>query len=482
MRNLLQIIDSRLILAISAGFILRILYGFIFYGSYDITYVTLYSLATNCGIHIYEGTNYPHPPGWYYLFTSGYILESLLHLPLYYLTKSYAIIADCIIIIILYVVSKNHLNKRIGLLYALSPVSIIISSLHGQQDSIILLFVLLASVITLMKKTSHLIYGSISFGISLFFKLWPILLIPSFLIMLHSHKKKAVFLFIIGLITLLIFSPFLSSLNALRVNVLQYESSGDFGMSIFLPFLPLKELVNIYIIPLNKWLILLGSFCIALLGKRRQWNIFQTITVVFLFFYVFSFKIGAQYLVWIIPFGLITSSKFIRIYTVAATVALLSNYYWNQSGAVSIVSLTNIFNLGPAKFPWGIAMSVWWLTSFAWFFYNIFFLKGEKIEFGSADLYQIKKYALYTVPILIVLFIFAGYIFSYLDTLTVQDSQYKILSFTDRSLVNVCNTNQINAILERQNEVRYELTKENSSNFLKGHIPASLFLLIGSVL
>ena len=265
MRNLLKIIPSNLMFAICIGFLIRVLFGFIFYGSYDITYVTLYSLATNCGIHIYEGTNYPHPPGWYYLFTTMYALEPVLNLPLYYLTKSFAIIADSIIIVFLFVISKNHSNRNTALLYALSPVSIIISSLHGQQDSIILLFLLLSALIFLTKKTLSIISGSISFGIMLFYKLWPIFLIPSFLILLHSNKKRTLFLFIIGLMTLLIFFPFLSSSHALYVNVLQYSSSGDFGLNIFLPFFPFKEFVYSHIVPLNKWFILFGSFCIALI-------------------------------------------------------------------------------------------------------------------------------------------------------------------------------------------------------------------------
>lgn len=470
-----------LLIALTIG--IRYFFAFAFYGSYDTTYVTYYAQASQCGHTIYQDTNFPHPPLWLYLIRFTYSLEPLLRLPLYYLIKFYSILADTTIVILLYKF-RSSFKRNVALLYAMSPVSLLITSFHAQQDAILLLFILVSSILLLMKKTKALIDAAVYFGCSLLFKLWPLFLIPAFLSKLKNVQQKIVFLLVTISLSLVLFIPYLLlTPQAVYKNVIQYPSSGDFGISLIASVVPVIKNIKSFLEPANTFIILLGAVLISLLGTKRKWNIFQTITTIILFFYAFSFKVAAQYLVWIMPFGLITSTRWVRVYTIVATLALIANYFWNHSTTFTQMGFYRLIDIGHFIFPFGITLSIWWLISLLWFTYNILFLKAEKENILSTTLN--KSILLDVIKIgfiTVVSGIFFGYLFQQIVTNEIGSPSISSSFWGDIHTSPACDTSSLIQAVEKNNSQRAILAKEYSQKFQNMKLPILPVLLISSFL
>jgi len=281
------------------------------------------------------------------------------------------IIADALIVLLLYnVISKKNIMDPIigGLLYALNPVSVYVSAYHGQFDSIPLLFLL----VSLFYAGTSAYKSGFWLGIGIWIKSWPVLGLPIILNTFRGIKKKILFglamvvLPLVGVIIyLLIFQAdfFTTISKALGYN----HGMGVWGYTFFV-----KMLGSAIFPDMNIWKILNFSrfVTIGILGlvwflvARKQSPINGVLTILLAFF-VFTHAFSIQYLVWLIPFGiLIGDIRWIKWFTMAAFAYMFLVYHT----LILDMAITNIMHW-PLADTWIIipASVPVWLVTFFWF-------------------------------------------------------------------------------------------------------------------
>ncbi|MBI2337804.1 glycosyltransferase family 39 protein [Candidatus Daviesbacteria bacterium] len=134
-----------------------------------------------------------YTPGYLYILSILGFLKNHLQIPdnqFYLLLKLPAIIAELILGLLIYKEARKFVSEKLAFLafclVLFQPALIFNSSIWGQVDSVLTLFMLIA-VIALIRN--NLILSSISFGISLLVKPQAIALIPLFAIFLVNHFK-----------------------------------------------------------------------------------------------------------------------------------------------------------------------------------------------------------------------------------------------------------------------------------------------------
>lgn len=139
---------------------------------------------------------------------------------IYILIKVWPNLADLVIglLIFWFLIKKNskQLSAAIwSLIFLLNPISIIVSSAHGQIDSVPTLLVIITILILQFKYSKiYLLISAIFLGLSISIKPNPLILVPAFLIFLHkktSFWEKSVFLFAIFIPVVILFLPFLQN-------------------------------------------------------------------------------------------------------------------------------------------------------------------------------------------------------------------------------------------------------------------------------
>lgn len=281
------------------------------------------------------------------------------------------IIADCLIVLLLY---KVFLKKQImdpiigGLLYALNPVSVYVSAYHGQFDSIPLLFLL----VSLFYAGTSAYKSGFWLGLGIWIKSWPVIGLPIILNSFRDWKKKiqfglamVIFPLVGVIIYLLVFqADFFTTIGkALGYN----HGIGVWGYTYLLKILAnsLFPKVNIWEVFGFSRFVTIGILGLVWFFYARKQSPFSGVLTLLLTFFVFTHAFSIQYLVWLIPFGiLIGDLKWIKLYTMAAFAYMLLVYHT----LILEMTITNIM-------PWPLAdtlliipasIPVWMVTIF-WF-------------------------------------------------------------------------------------------------------------------
>lgn len=273
-----------------------------------------------------------YPPLGIYLEGAVLWLSNLLNIPFQVTTKIPPNIADLIIAVFLY---KYLIKQRVKLLtaslwslaYALNPISLLISSIHGQLDSITALLVLLAIL-----KESPIIRGLL-LGLAIAIKPNPAMLIPAFLFYQSTNNKQKInFLLLTAAPLALTLIPFvLTNFQQIVGSLLKYSGVYDFGFAAVFRgiyysdnaalWLPMTgELLNS-----TKLLFLTGVIFLTILFAKSK-NLALACLSIYLLFLSVYFGISAQYLLWILPLAIITQQKMLLTYSIAGLLALLGFY------------------------------------------------------------------------------------------------------------------------------------------------------------
>jgi hypothetical protein len=171
-----------------SAFLLRSVLGYIFYGSIDVSAF----IAINK--HTFNDTLSSHPyliwcafpilP--FYLWLSG-LLTIKTSLPLAFCFKIIPILFDALLALVIYDTVKRIRPPHafvIGLLYACSPISLIITCIHGQWDALPLFFLVLALYVRNFYAPSwinYMVYGAL-FAFSFLLKPLSLIFLPLFFV------------------------------------------------------------------------------------------------------------------------------------------------------------------------------------------------------------------------------------------------------------------------------------------------------------
>ena len=311
----------------------RIACGYIFFGSTD-----LITTIENSQLLI-DGTwiTLPYFPAVNALIWFGGVLNAYAPLPLAFCYKLTPILFDSLLAVLIYdIVLRRDEGCALpaGLLYALCPVPIIINCLHMQWDSIALFLLLLGFHIREDCRDSQrqsFLFGCL-FGLSVLVK--PIGLIFLLVFFKGYPKRSLAFhrrqyigsltgLALVVLVGLLVLRLYGYPIWDPFERVANYATRGSefFGLPFGYPVLRHYFDSNFLLIPV------IAAF--ALLHYAKVISVFSMMLLSYAFIYAVA-GLAPQYLIWIVPFLLVTRHfRAGAIYTLLATAFLLL-YYVNE--------------------------------------------------------------------------------------------------------------------------------------------------------
>lgn len=320
-----------------AAFLLRMIPASLVYGTVDVMAWERYARVVNADkLHFYALTHVNWPPVIPWLCYFIKILSDLTALPFSTLIKIPSVTADCIVAVLIHKQAERISAPResalaVSFLYALNPVSVLITSVHGQFDPLVILFCFLAwSLFEGHKKRTWL--SALCLGIGIAMKGFPVILLPLFLRRLSNTKERLIYSSLALAPVALLFLPYLivTPMPILR-NVLRYSSRiGNWGYPLLAEIFNKRmhsRLLEEFIAAsasYGKYILLWGL--IVFYWLDRSHTLLESVVSLFALFYTLTSGFGFQYLVWIIPFAIIEGNFPMKWYTLAATLWLIVSY------------------------------------------------------------------------------------------------------------------------------------------------------------
>lgn len=243
------------------------------------------------------------PPLWLPVVWLSFVTADATGIPFYFIAKLFPIAADIILMFLLYA----EAGYGTALAYAVNPVSIYTSSIHGNFDPIPALC-LTAAVVRMRGKGVWL-------GIGAAFKTWPLLMLAAVIAPLKTLRMRArVALTAIGIFfgALLLALPFGSGAV---IEVLKYRGGIHWWGISSISFLFGGRLpASIFL-----WTFYLAMGAASLLLLVRRTPALHGALFMLLTLYVTAPAFGLQYLIWIVPIALLVDRRRALIYTLLAT-------------------------------------------------------------------------------------------------------------------------------------------------------------------
>lgn len=369
------------LLGILLSFLIRLF--FIFNGSEvaDIHSLKEMGELTLRGVNPYLAIQYNiYPPLALYLEAFSVFLSQQLNIPFYILSKFWPNLADFAIAFILYklLVKKDFKKSTVYLwvlLFLLNPISILISSAHGQIDSIPTLFTIFSLFILSFYINKYSIFlSALSLGLAIAIKPSPLILLPAFLILSKTNfRQKAIFLLLTIIPTLVFIFPYFDDYPSYVLQkVFSYSGSKDFGIPALLKglyYLQSKDYnleFSNEILNISKVVFLFGSLLLLIIFRKSK-DIVKGCLAIYLLFLTTYFGISAQYLSWILPLAILKRDLMIIPFSIAGFISLLGFYFFinpqillSQASQIPLYQapFMLIYVLGNV-FLWTITL--WWL-------------------------------------------------------------------------------------------------------------------------
>ena len=283
-----------------------------------------------------------HTPlvGWFcaaiYSLGQGFAFNLLLRLP--------GIVADFLAVGLLWKWREQHAQPPFWalLLFALSPVNFMISGFHGNVDSVLAWLLLLAAWQGVRNRP---IMCGLVFGLACQVKVIPLLLAPAlFFFWLKRGHAGAFFATASATILTGWAVPLIAMPELFLRQVLGYNSNwGSWGITyalhatgapIFAP-VGFQNLTTTQLLIMSTLKLAIVTGALWLGWKRRARTATElpaTLALIWAVFFVFAPGVGAQYLVWLAPFLLLTSPRWFVAVTAASTVFLFAFYHAISGG------------------------------------------------------------------------------------------------------------------------------------------------------
>ena len=225
-----------------------------------------------------------------------------------------------------------------------------VSGFHGNTDSIMVMFLVLAAYMCLSNRLG---LCGLFLALSCQIKIVPLIFVPIFFFVALHRRTSRSFLLCFTLTSLILWVEPLTRFPDLFVkNVLSYNGfCGLWGITYCLRLTALPEFVKVSFYDLsavqNLVVTTLKVFVVAAVAiiawRRRELDTrapLDSLAYAWIVFFVFSPAICAQHMVWLAPFTLILSPHF---------------YGWLT--ASSSIFLFLFYQLTAGEFPWYVAMS-----------------------------------------------------------------------------------------------------------------------------
>jgi hypothetical protein len=316
---------------------------------------------------------YPYPPLWVWFEVLARLLSSTGFLSFSLAIRLPIIIADVGVVWLIWhwwFQHSAHTAARLSLVYALNPVSLLITCLHGQFDAIPTFFAMLA-VFYLIKRNS-MFASAFALSLAVAFKSYHILLLLPVILRLESRQKQVAYTAITLVPVAIVLMPFLlNSPEAVFRELFGYKGAALLGVmvpirTIYVPLaggrFPADWTAGI--ISISRFLFLIG-YGAGVWWMRKRGTLISVIVAVFTLFYAIYAGISPQYLVWVVPFLLLGHPVRLTsaiIYLGTATGGLLGFYAYAIPG---LFPFAFSLPLRISQAMYGLFGTVWWMVCVA---------------------------------------------------------------------------------------------------------------------
>lgn len=297
--------------------------------NYDLqSYVEIGALTLK-GINIYPNIanlHHPYLPFFLYLEALAFYFKNSV-----IILKLINILFDLGILYLVYLLSKK--NLKTAFIYAINPVTILITTLHGQFDVIPIFFILLAIYLLKIKNQ----FGSVlSFSFAILTKTWPVLFLIPIIKGIKNKKILILIAFFPILFTLFYTLFFKSSVFDIGKTLIYYQGLwGIWGsMSLIGQIRPMWQ-------KLTTLSFLISFFTYSWFMKKAGKNLIKEFLNLLFFFFVFTTNFSIQYFAWIMPFLILIKPRFYISLIILIIFYLFSFYYFWLFG-IQLILIQNI--------------------------------------------------------------------------------------------------------------------------------------------
>ncbi|MEU9891732.1 hypothetical protein [Sphaerisporangium sp. NPDC051011] len=295
--------------------------------------------------------------GWHFLPTIPYIYGLLLwmHIPWEIAGRLVTVVSDIILIPLVGKLAGGKDAKLRAFQYACNPLAILVASVHGQVEPVSLVFGVAAFVVARNARTSrpvrNAIIAGLLMGLALCAKSWPIWLVPGMLFFLPDLRTRAYAFFATGVapIFFLVTLPIGAGTSLAQLpEVIRTIGDvrpivGEWGWTAI--YVGGDWTLNSGAARIGQYMIY-GTLLIVAFVWRRADPIDLT-TALLLAFMVVTPRLGAQYLLWFMPFLVARPTRF-------AWPVIIGCSTW---AAIGYLYLTQFDHLGWARLhaPWAMS-------------------------------------------------------------------------------------------------------------------------------
>ncbi len=314
------------------------------YGTNDMYRWELFAAgARHSGVVLYHAlADFNHPPSMlYFLRFLGWLVDhTSVSFP--FLLRAASALADFAGLALVWKILRpepDQTSMRWAiLLLALSPGLLVISGFHGNTDSLMIFFLLLAVYFAERGRPAAL--SGAAFGLAVCVKLTPLIALPAIVLYVSGYRRRVAFCAAAGIVLLLGWSPFIFQDGRFILDrVFGYRSIyGHWGISYLLDRLAhgggFAQSASASSDLFHKYgaltlLALIGAWTLRFHLARRKPPIFAQVGAILILFLAGSGGFGVHYLAWLMPwipsFGVESALVF---YTASGVFSILVYNYW----------------------------------------------------------------------------------------------------------------------------------------------------------
>jgi hypothetical protein len=297
----------------------------------------------DAGQNPYLSTSNPanYPPLWVYVCWTCLVVSRCTGLSFDLVAKLFVSLFDAATVIPVGLMARAHVGsesagRAASVMYVLNPVAILIAAFHGQNDPVVVgLIAWSIWLITAKPITMGVEFGAIVFGVSLCIKPFGMLFLPLILASTDGWGRRALLFLLVSIPMLISALPYLISTPvALFGAASTYRGPPDFGyVGIYNAWMNLghgssgEPIVR----SLPGWIRLAYVVVFSLIWWQfRCATLLQQVCAVILSLYLFYGALGAQYLIWIVPFAAAIRDRHLMRASLITAVALVAFYQLNH--------------------------------------------------------------------------------------------------------------------------------------------------------
>ncbi len=308
---------------------------------YDIDSFRLVGDAFLNGEEVYTSAakgRHPYFPLQMYVIGATTYLSSIMPLPFVTWIKLPAVAADVLVTAVIYKTFRRWGDSESAavfwaLLYALNPISVMVSAYHGQFDSVPVLLLLLSWFVWNFGR--HVKGSATLLGFAILDKTWPIIFLPVVFIRLPDNRRRLIYALISAGIPILFTAAYVLFYSSNPVPMLRRALThsgvpGYWGVSalLYVPggrWIDPEQVINL-LLPVQR-IVLLAAALFALWWTRRQ-SAQDALLTIMLSIFSITFGMGIQWLLWPIAFAIVSREKqWLKWYTIMGTGMMFIHLY-----------------------------------------------------------------------------------------------------------------------------------------------------------